>query len=198
MERRDVLKKTGLLIGATVAMPSILSILQGCKSEPRLTWKPEFFTEEEALTIATLVDMILPRTDTPGALDVKVDVFIDKVVAQTYDKEGQAHMRSEIAGFNAECKQEHGDVFSNLDEAKRTEILNIVEKTSGKFNPGIWGKTIGNQEPVGFYRSLKATAIWAYMTSEEVGENVLSYLPVPGVYESCIPVSDVGNKWSLG
>jgi hypothetical protein len=198
MDRRSALKKTGLLAGAAVAMPSILSILQGCKSEPRLTWQPQFFNIDEAQTIASLVDMILPSTDTPGALDVKVDVFIDRIIAQTYDAEGQEHMRSEIAAFNADCKQNFGDVFVNLDGTKRTAVLKAAEKTSGTINPGVWGKTIGVQEPIGFYRSLKSTAIWAYTTSEEIGENVLNYLPVPGTYEGCTPVSKIGNKWSLG
>jgi hypothetical protein len=197
MDRRSALKKTGLLAGAAVAMPSMLSILQSCKDESRLTWQPEFFSEEEAKTIGTLVDTILPRTDTPGALDVKVDVFIDKVIAKTYDAEGQKAMRNEIAAFNADCKANFGDVFINLDETKRTEVLKAAEKTNGKFNPGVWGKTVGEQKAIGFYRSMKSMAIWAYTTSEEVGKNVLSYLPVPGNFEACIPVSDVGNKWSL-
>ncbi len=110
MDRRSALKKTGLLAGAAVAMPSILSILHACKREPRLTWQPEFFTEDEAQTIASLVDMILPRTDTPGALDVKVDVFIDRIIAKTYDAEGQKNMRGEIAAFSADCKENFGAI----------------------------------------------------------------------------------------
>ncbi len=197
MDRRSVLKKTGLFVGATVAMPSMLSILQSCKNEPRLTWKPEFLSEIEAKTIGTLVDMILPRTDTPGALDVKVDVFIDKVIAKTYDDEGQENIRNEIASFNANCEENFGGIFIDLDESTRTEVLKIAEKTSGKFNPGVWGKTIGDQEEIGFYRSMKSMAIWAYFTSEEIGENVLNYDPVPGEYKGCLPLSEVGNRWSL-
>src|SRR6056297_1379300 len=131
MDRRSALKKTGLLAGAAVAMPSILSILQACKSEPRLNWQPEFVTIDEAQTIASLVDIMLPRTDTPGALDVKVDVFIDRIIAQTYDAAGQENMRSEIAAFNLDCKQNFGEVFINLDNDKRIEVLKIMEKTSG-------------------------------------------------------------------
>lgn len=197
MDRRSALKKTGLLAGAAVAMPTILSLLQSCENEPRLTWKPEFFTKEEATTIGTLVEMILPRTDTPGALDVKVDVFIDKVISQTYDQEGQQNMRNEITTFNNRCKEKFGTIFASLDVSKRNEILKAEEKSSGKFNPGIWGATIGNQEPIGFYRSMKSMAIWAYFTSEEIGEKVLSYDPIPGNYEPCKPLSEIGNRWSL-
>ena len=54
-------------------LPSIISLLQSCKSESRLDWQPLFFEEEEARFISALVDTILPPTDTPGALDVGVD-----------------------------------------------------------------------------------------------------------------------------
>ena len=198
MDRRKALQKTALFAGATLAMPSVLSLLQSCKSETRLAWQPLFFMEDEAKTISILVDMILPRTETPGALDVKVDLFIDKVIAKGYDSEGQKSFRTNLEAFNADCKNKYGDVFIHLNEADRVAVLKAAEANSGKLNPGVWGTTIGNQEPIGFYRSLKSMAIWAFVTSEEIGKNVLSYDPVPGQFLPCIPVSDVGNKWSLG
>ena len=196
MDRRSALKKTGLL-GAAVAMPSLLTILQSCKDEPRLNWKPEFFTEAEARTITTLLDVILPRTTTPGALDVNSDLFIDKVIAQTYDAEGQQYMRDEILTFNTRCYDSFGDIFTNLNETNRIAFLKVEEQLSGKFSPGVWGTAIGPQEPIGFYRSMKSMAIWAYFTSEEIGEKVLSYDPIPGDYDGCKPLSDIGNRWSL-
>ncbi len=196
MDRRSALRTTGVLAGA-LASSSILSILQSCKKETRLTWKPEFFSEVEAKTISGIVDIMLPRTDTPGALDVKVDMFIDKVIAKTYDDKGQENMQNEISDFNTECKSKFGDIFVHLNDAQKTKVLEAAEKNSGKINPGIWGKTVGEQEPIGFYRSLKSMAIWAYTTAEEIGEKVLSYDPIPGNFEGCVPVSEVGNRWSL-
>ncbi|MRI00058.1 gluconate 2-dehydrogenase subunit 3 family protein [Kriegella sp. EG-1] len=198
MDRRNALKKTGLFAGAAIVTPSLFSLLQACKDEPRLSWKPLFFTDIEAQTIATLVDMILPKTDTPGALEMKVDIFIDTVVAKGYDENGQQDMRKNIAKFNEDCEVNYGAIFTELNEADRIKVLKNEEVASGKFNLSIWGKTIGEQKPVGFYRSLKAMAIGAYLTSEEIGKNVLNYDPVPGKYEPCKPVADIGNKWSLG
>lgn len=197
MDRRNVLKKTGLLAGAAVVMPSMLSLLQSCANETRLDWKPEFFTTTEVRVVAALLDAILPTTETPGALDVKSDLFIDKVIAHTYDASGQADMRTEIAAFNSSCSKKFGADFLDLDMSKRIEVLKQAEKSSGKFNSGVWGKAVGKQEPIGFYRSMKSMAIWAYFTSEEIGKNVLSYDPIPGNYDGCKPLSDVGNRWSL-
>lgn len=197
MDRRKAIQKTGLLAGATLTMPTLLSLLQSCKTEPRLDWQPLFLTEDEAKTISAIVDMILPRTDTPGALDVKVDMFIDKVWAKTNNEEAQHKIKAEIAAFNEICQEDFGKVFIYLNETDRTTVLKAAERSSGKLNPGVWGTTVGNQEPIGFYRSLKSMAIWAYFTSEEIGEKVLNYDPIPGDYLGCIPLSDVGNRWSL-
>lgn len=197
MNRRSALKKAGVLAGSAVAIPSFFSLLQSCKSENRLDWQPLFFTETEAKTISVLLDMILPRTDTPGALDVKSDIFIDKVIAKTYDEEAQKKMRSEMAAFNSDCEKNFGATFLELNVSDREKVLQAAEKNSGKFSPGVWGTAVGKQEPIGFYRSIKSMAIWAYFSSEEIGKNVLAYDPVPGTFEPCIPVSEVGNRWSL-
>jgi len=197
MDRRSALKKAGVLAGSAVAIPSFFSLLQSCKSETRLSWQPLFFTETEAKTIAVLLDTILPRTDTPGALDVKSDIFIDKVIAKTYNEDAQKKMRSEIAAFNSDCEKNFGNTFIELNASDREKVLQAAEKNSGKFSPGVWGTAVGKQEPIGFYRSIKSMAIWAYFSSEEIGKNVLAYDPVPGTYEPCIPLSEGQNRWSL-
>jgi hypothetical protein len=197
MDRRKALQKTGLIAGVAVGMPALLSMLQSCQSEPRLDWQPEFLKVDEALFISSLVDMILPRTETPGALDVKVDMFLDKVFAKTYDSEAQQNIRAQMAEFNEECQQQFGDTFVNLEDADRVAVLKAAEAKTGKFNGSVWGTAIGKQQPVGFYRSIKSMAIWAYFTSEEIGEKILSYDPIPTAYDGCKPVDEIGNRWSL-
>ena len=197
MDRRSALRKTSLFAGATVIMPSILSMLQSCKEVSRIDYNPEFFSLEEAGFLAAFVDTSLPKTSTPGALDVNADVFIDKVVANVYDKKGQEDFKANISKFNDEAKSAYGKPFSELSKEDKNAFLSVKEKEGGKFNSGVWGTAVGEQEPVSFYRSLKSTVLWAYFSSEEIGKNVLSYDPIPGAYLGCIPLEEVGNKWSL-
>lgn len=186
-----------MMAGGALVLPTMLSLLESCKSESRLDWQPLFFDEDEAAFVAALVDTILPRTDTPGALDVKVDVFLDRVFAKTYDDEGQQMVRTEMARFNENCKKAHGKVFARLDAAGRADALSSAEASDGKFAGTVWGTAVGPQEPVGFYRTMKAMALWAYASSEEIGKNVLSYDPIPQEYDGCLPLDEVGNSWSL-
>lgn len=197
MNRRDALRKTALLAGTAVGAPTLLSLLQSCAKQDRLTWTPQFLSEDQARFISSFADTILPRTDTPGALDVKVDIFLDLVYAKTYDEAGQKNLVGEIEKFNADCKAKFGKVFAELSAEDKTACLKEHEANSPKFAPKVWGTAVGPQEPVGFYRGLKSSVLWAYFSSEEIGKNVLSYDPVPGEFKGCIPLSEVGNTWSL-
>lgn len=196
MKRRDALKNTALLGGATAFSASFLSLFQACMEQPRLDWQPRFLSVDHAQLVSALVDTILPKTDTPGGLDVKVDMLIDLIYDQTYDEAGQKKIVEEMDRFNEKCVAKFGEVFHELDGSQRKTILEEEEANSPKFGGSVWGYPVGEQKPVGFYRSFKALAIRGYCTSEEIGKNVLSYDPIPGEYKGCIPRDDVGNVWS--
>lgn len=198
MNRRDALKNSALLAGAVLAGPPLISLLQSCKKIDRLSWQPLFLNDDQAHFISAFVDTLLPATDTPGALDVKVDIFIDLLFAKSYDNEAQQQVRNEIDQFNAEAKNEYGDLFANLNSEDKKKYLLDHENESGKFRKSVWGTAVGEEkQPPGFYKSLKSLALWAYFSSEEVGREILNYDPIPGVYHGCIPLSEVGNSWSL-
>ena len=197
MNRREALKRTAVLGGTTVAYGSLFTLLQSCQQQSRTDWQPEFLSANHVQLVSALVDTILPKTDTPGGLDVKVDMFIDMVMARSYDAESQQQQVAEMDAFNEGCVSQFGKVFHELDATQRTEMLQAEEAKAPKFNGGVWGTAVGEQEPVGFYRSFKSMAIWGYCSSEEIGKNVLNYDPIPGPYQGCIPLSDVDKVWSL-
>ncbi|TFV93545.1 gluconate 2-dehydrogenase subunit 3 family protein [Algoriphagus kandeliae] len=197
MNRRDALKKSALALGAATGAPTLLSLLQACAKQDRLTWTPIFLNEDQAKFMTAFVDFLLPKTETPGGLDVKADVFIDLMYAKTYDEAGQKYVVSEIEKFNTDCKEKYGNVFAELSDEDKSTCFKDHESNSPKYAPKVWGTAVGPQEPVGFYRGLKSMVLWAYFSSEEVGKNILSYDPIPGDYLGCIPLSEVGNTWSL-
>jgi hypothetical protein len=197
MNRRNALRNTGLLAGATALSPALLTLFQSCRAEPRIDWQPQFFTEEEALFMSAFVDTLLPRTDTPGGLDVKADMFIDKVFAQAYDQEAQQKVRAEMAAFNAGAEQQLGAPLADLSPEDRAAVFRAAEAEGGKFNGQVWGTSVGEPENISFYRSLKLMAIGAYLSSEEIGEQVLRYDPIPGGYDGCMPLEPGDKSWSL-
>lgn len=177
-----------------MALPTLASVLQSCSTQGPLGWQPVFLNEPEARFISAFVGTLLPATDTPGGLDVKVDVFLDLVYGRVYDETGQEHVRASIAELNQECIDAYGTKLPELSEADRSAQFQKWEENTATFNSGIWGTSVGEQKPVGFYRQLKSSALWGYFTSEEIGKNVLRYDPIPGSFEGCAPLD--GKLWS--
>lgn len=197
MNRRAALKKSALALGAAAGAPTLFSLLQSCSKQDRLTWTPQFLKEDQAKFITAFVDFLLPKTETPGGLDVKADVFIDLMYAKTYDAAAQEQVVADITKFNDDCKAKFGNIFVELSQEDKKACFQEHEANSPKFPKTVWGGAVGPKEPVGFYRGLKSTALWAYFSSEEIGKNILSYDPIPGEYQGCMPISEEFKVWSL-
>ena len=197
MKRREALKTATIMGGSALLGTSLFSLLQSCKQQPRINWKPVFFTTEQAETMSALVDTLLPKTQTPGALEVKVDIFIDLAIKKMFNEQNQKMITSGLQEFEDECQLKFGKNFTELDSQEKVEIIKYKESNSVKYNGKVWGTAVGVQAPVGFYRTIKSMALWGYFSSEEIGKNILSYDPIPGDYLGCIPLSDVGNTYSL-
>ena len=196
MKRRDALKNTALLGGTTALSSTFIALLESCMQQARPNWVPRFLNKDQAALVSSLVDTLLPKTDTPGGLEVKVDMYIDLVYDQLLDEQAQERVRSALDTFNEKCKTKAGKVFAQLDAEQKKDILMEEEAQSPKFGKGVWGYGVGPQPEVGFYRSFKSLAINGYFSSEEVGKNILNYDPIPGPFQGCVPLSDIGKVWS--
>jgi hypothetical protein len=45
-----------------------------------------------------------------------------------------------------------------------------------------------------FFHQIRELTLVGYFTSEPIGKEVLHYDPIPGRFQGCIPLSEVGNK----
>jgi hypothetical protein len=215
MDRRKALKNMGLAMGYTVATPTLISIMQSCKGEPPMVWTPDFFTVAEGTVITKLVDLILPKTDTPSASEVQVDIFIDRFADQVMEKEQQDFMRMSMKKFIAKSLADSGkEKAENLTSAdlepvlaaalkitKEDQILNFETITAytEAIEEGQEASLDDTIARFAFANNLRGSTIWAYKTSEYIAEEVLAYLPVPGPYISCGDVQELtgGKDWSL-
>ena len=86
MNRRDALKNTVLVLGYTVAVPSLANIFSSCNNNAgtALGWEPQFFSSSQVALISELTEAILPKTKTPGAKELHIDQFIDREYLATH------------------------------------------------------------------------------------------------------------------
>lgn len=216
MERRKALKNMGLAFGYAVATPTLVCLAQSCRSKKVLDWTPDFLTKEQGTVIYTLLDIILPKTDTPSATEMNVHVFIDQFANGVLPEEYQDFLKLSMDKFfDKALADSQKETLPELDEKdlepllatylkKRSdEVEEAHAKTVEDYFTGIKenGSAVLDDEIArfSFANSLRSTAIWAYKTSEHIGEEVLAYLPIPGEYIACGDEETLtqGKAWSL-
>ncbi len=186
MNRRDAIKRTSYLLGGTLSASAIFGVMSGCKAEPVLDWTPSFFTTSEGSIIENMVECILPRTDTPGALDAGVHAFIDKMMADFYQEKEQLAFRKALKRVDEDAKKDFGKNFTALSDEQQKELLK-------KYDEAVYSQTTGEPH---FFRKIKELTILGFCTSEVGATEFLKYDPLPGDYKGCIPYSEVGKAWA--
>jgi hypothetical protein len=120
--------------------------------------------------ISTISDRIIPATDTGGALVAKVPEYIAAVYEQHFTEEQQADF---TAGLSA--------ISDRLSDAGTPEEIDTVLAALDEDDDATW-------------RSLREMTIFGYYTSETATEE-LAYEELPGRYDGCVPLEDVGSAW---
>lgn len=197
MDRREALKRSGLLMGVALSASALAALMQSCSNSERLSWMPRFFAEDEAQTVAAIVDQILPTTETPGGLDLQVDMFVDLMMSDSLLESDQKHVKTGMQDFMKSCRLEHGKDFHQLSSESQVEILKQLGEDTNTFNVAVWGSPIGDQAPIDFYRRIRQFALIGYFSSETIGTEVLAYDPIPGEYNACTPLQDGQKLWTL-
>lgn len=191
MNRREALQRVALLMGGALSAPAILGVLNGCSAKPGAAWTPEFLTPEQGALLAEVAEIMIPRTDTPGAKDVGVPAFIDSMLKNAYGKEDQQRFLGGLEEFEAKARSEHGRVFLELDVAQRAALVRsahdvaMVEERQSDLRPEL------RQRP--FILMTKELALLGYFTSQVGATQILQYNPVPGAFVACSSLAEAGN-----
>jgi gluconate 2-dehydrogenase gamma chain len=191
MDRREAIQRTAMMLGYAVSASAIAGIMNGCKAAPELAFKPVFLSDEVANIISEMAEIIIPKTDTPGAKDVGVPSFIDLMLKDCYKKEDQDRFIKGAADFDADAKATYGDAFLYCDADKQQEL---VLKYHADAIAAMKSETPPKVRP--FILMVKELTMLGFFTSEVGATQVLQYQAVPGSYKGCVPLSEVGRTWA--
>jgi gluconate 2-dehydrogenase gamma chain len=185
MDRREALKRTAWIMGGAVSAPAVLGILKGCTAKPTIDWKPVFLSNEQGALVSEVAEIIIPKTDTPGAKEVGVPGFIDQLVNECFTKEDQDKFLNGLKTFDDDARKEHGDPFIELDPEQQSAFVKKVHDAAVNSDDS------GEDKP--FILTMKELTMLGFFTSEVGASQVLQYSAVPGSYKGCVPLSEAGN-----
>ncbi|MFN8354225.1 MAG: gluconate 2-dehydrogenase subunit 3 family protein [Spirosomataceae bacterium] len=191
MNRREYIKQTTLLLGYAVSAGAVSELLASCQKEAQLTWKPVFLTNNQANLMAEIAETICPKTATPGAKELGVPQFIDRMLQELLSEADQKEFVNGLEQVDERSESAFGKPFIECTQAQREELLTKLDQEAAPFPPSLWGIVLVEKSaPITFFRRMKSLTLMGYFTSEKIGKEVLAYNPVPGPFVGCMPLEN--------
>jgi gluconate 2-dehydrogenase gamma chain len=186
LQRRDLLRRVAWLMGSAVSAPAALAILQGCSAKEAAPtaaagWTPKFFKGEQADVITAIADIIIPRTDTSGALDAGVPAFIDLMLADVYDDAARERFNAGYAAFDAHLRGTGSSFLGQTKEQRTSAVKQQLERELRETGPKPFMLMTRELTLLGFYTSKVG-----------ISEN-MEYVSVPTVFHGCVPLSSLSK-----
>jgi len=168
MNRRDLLKKGVYGLAGISLSSTLISTLQSCTSIEK--YSPHYFSKTEFSLLFNIVDFLIPKTETPGALEMKVPQFIDIIISETYNNESKNNFSNKLKLLIEDFKSNNIDL-SDYNSMKSKFVNDFNNKT--------------HQE---IYNQIRDLTVWGFKTSKEIALNVLNYNPIPGYQLGCVDI----------
>jgi hypothetical protein len=176
IDRRDILRSAIMLVGGAALPPEAWAFETAGRAAA-------FFDPPERSALMILCDTMMPRTDTPGALDAGVPAFLDTLMAGWASPAHQRLMREAIAHLTQAARDDTGKPLASLDRAERTAWLATADQRL------IAGRDRG-------YAQFKRLVLTGYYYSEAGATQELRYELAPGVWEPAVPITADTRTWA--
>jgi hypothetical protein len=190
LDRRSLLGFAALVAGtASTLVISPEALATASRQGPRFLGKKPY------ATMSALADMIIPETDTPGALGANVPALLDAMLLNWASAEKREQAVRALIALDA-ASMEKGKTFVALSNEERAVVLTDFEKAALKPVPPKPGAKSGVKTGLGLtsevadpgYLTLKTLVITLYYSSEIALTQELVYEHVPGKWEPSIKI----------
>ncbi|WP_240699398.1 gluconate 2-dehydrogenase subunit 3 family protein [Spirosoma sordidisoli] len=170
MERRVALRHMALATGGLLVLPAWANAWTPAAVQTAQPLLPPL----QAAVLTGFVDTLIPASDTPGAKDLGVSDFVQKMVADCYEPAVQQSLSAGLDALESAARATYSRSFQDCDTSQRTALLTAVEQST-------------EPDRHAFFVLVKNLAVQGYTTSEYVMTKFLNYTMIPGHYYGCVP-----------
>ena len=183
MNRRDLFRSlaTAIAIPAISGLPADAFLATGRRMHRRArAGALRVLDPHQSETVATIAEMIIPATDTPGARAADVYRFIDLLLAEWAPDDDRKQFLEGLADVDARARTAFGADFLTATEAQRAELL-------GKLDAEVQALPASQGERhQHFFQRMKFLTVFGYCTSEVGAKAELHYEVIPGSFDPCV------------
>lgn len=187
MDRREFVKQLSAGMGAALTPGVLAAIQSGREAEPDASG---LLTERDLDVLGSLVDAIIPRTDTPGARDAGVPQYVEMMLAEFTPPDRVKTFRSQLDWLSSWLEEQGAHRLEDVVDEERNALLVALDDQA--FGDGT-SKELPPGEPA-LFAILKPLTVAGYYTSEIGATQELHQTPF-GSYED-VPFDEIGKTWS--
>lgn len=176
MNRRTYIRKMLYIAGGTLILPACV------RQSGRLSIELVNLTISEAdeEVLETLVETIIPTSDTPGGRELLLHLFVLKMMDDCHGPADQQSFVDGLKAFADLATEALGGLFVHAEKEKREIWLErIVDKDEDSVKK--------------FISLVKRRTIQGYMNSQYVMTNLIKYELVPGRYNGYFPIERIDH-----
>lgn len=187
--RRVFMKKMVALFGATTAS----AVLSGCSvsatnqlathtvAAPK---NGKLLSEHQMTVLYSICETILPKTDTPSAVEVGCHEFVPHQLQHCHSQQQQNYCIQVINSVDTLAKDTFSKAYPLLQPQQQQQILLGIENNQST--------TKTHKE---HFKFLKALIVFGYFTSEAGATQALNFQAVPGGFVGSIPANANTKSW---
>ena len=188
MQRRELLRRAAWLLGGTISAPAALAILQGCSARDSTGESTgaalKTLSAAQLAIVAEIAEIMIPKTETAGAKDAGVPLFIDATLAAVYPRQDQERFKAGLGEFE-NIASKSGKPFLEREPAERAAFVKqvlVVAQNSDR-----------ERDDNKFMLMTRELTLLGYFTSQVGITANMEYVPVPTAFHGCVPLSQM-NK----
>lgn len=192
MNRRDLLERLLLTLGSaalasgTAAAPATSSAAASSADTTPPPWTPRSLTPAQNELVATLAELIIPTTDTPGGRAARVNEFIDIILTDIYTADERRRFVAGLTDLDRRASM-HGASFVGCTSSVQMHVLTELERESA------WSAS--GESDYSFFPDLKELSLIGYYRSKIGASQELRYGGIQGLYEGDVSLESIGRSW---
>jgi hypothetical protein len=194
MHRRDVLRLLATGTALQLAPGKLFALAREARALLADQKSPRTLNPHQYETVKVMAELIIPRTDTPGATDVGVADFIDLILTEWYEDAERARFLNGVADVDSRSNNLFGKDFVDCASNQQGQILvDLAQRMMEEAGPAR-GFMMGDSDAhPNFYLMFRRLTLTGYYTSETGATKELDFQIIPDGYDGCSVVpSDKG------
>lgn len=146
----------------------------------------KFFNAQQLTLLQDVSEIMIPRTDSPGAIDAQVASFADAMMLTWASEDTQKQFLGFLSALNTRAMAQFNKPYTKLATLERTALIEEIDTEAFSDAPS---------EISADYKRVKSLVFHLFYSSEQGSKD---YVPIPGQYNGNLTLDEYENLMNEG